>query len=112
VLVLLIAHLIAALLAPLLVSRLGSRAFYLLALVPAAGFGWALTQTGTILDGRALVEVYPWVPSLDVDVALRVTQVPEPAAGPLAAAAAATLLRRCRARGDNVLTSRHQPRRS
>jgi len=46
------------------------------------------------------------------DVALRVTQVPEPAAGPLAAAAAATLLRRCRARGDNVLTSRHQPRRS
>jgi len=73
VLVLLIAHLIAALLAPLLVSRLGSRAFYLLALVPAAGFGWALTQTGTILDGRALVEVYPWVPSLDVDVALRVT---------------------------------------
>jgi len=73
VLVLLIAHLIAALLAPLLVSRLGSRAFYLLALVPAAGFGWALTQTGTILDGRALVEVYPWVPSLDVDLALRVT---------------------------------------
>jgi multicomponent Na+:H+ antiporter subunit A len=73
VLVLLIAHLVAAPLAPILVRRLGSRAFYALAVVPAAGLGWALGHTAAIVDGRALVEVYPWVPYLDTDLALRVT---------------------------------------
>jgi multicomponent Na+:H+ antiporter subunit A len=73
VLVLLIAHLIAACVAPILVRRHGPRTFYLLAFVPAAGFTWALGHIAAILDGRALVEVYPWVPSLDVDLALRVT---------------------------------------
>jgi multicomponent Na+:H+ antiporter subunit A len=76
VLVLLIAHLIAASLAPVLVRWLGLRAFYALAVVPAAGVGWALTHTAAILDGRAVVEVYPWVPRLDVDLALRVTTLP------------------------------------
>ena len=49
-LVLLLLHLLAALLAPLLVRWWGPRAFYPLALVPAAAFGWALTRTA---DGAA-----------------------------------------------------------
>jgi multicomponent Na+:H+ antiporter subunit A len=73
VLVLLVAHLIAAALAPALVGRLGRRAFYVLAAAPAAGLGWALAHLAAIADGRVMVEVYPWVPRLRADLALRVT---------------------------------------
>ncbi|GAA3383268.1 Na+/H+ antiporter subunit A [Cryptosporangium minutisporangium] len=72
-LVLLVVHLIAASLAPLLVQRLGLRAFYLLATVPAAAVAWALAHTAGMLDGRAVVEVYPWVRQLQIDLALRMT---------------------------------------
>jgi multicomponent Na+:H+ antiporter subunit A len=72
-LVLLAAHLVAALLAPSLVRLLGRRAFYLLAVVPAAAMGWALTHTAAMRDGRAVAEVYPWAGQLDVELALRMT---------------------------------------
>jgi hypothetical protein len=55
-LVLLLAHLVAALVAPSLVRRLGLRAFYLLATVPAAGLGWALTHTRQMRDGDAIAD--------------------------------------------------------
>jgi multicomponent Na+:H+ antiporter subunit A len=74
-LVLLAGHLIAALLAPVLVRWLGLRAFYLLALVPAAGLGWALTRTAAVRDGRAVAEVYPWVEQLGVELAFRMTSL-------------------------------------
>ncbi|SBT38115.1 Na+/H+ antiporter subunit A [Micromonospora narathiwatensis] len=72
-LVLLILHLVAALLAPLLVRRWGPRACYPLALAPAATFGWAVAHTGTVRTGGAVVETYPWIADLQLDVALRVT---------------------------------------
>lgn len=72
-LVLLILHLVAALLAPPLVRRWGPRACYPLALAPAAALGWALARTPTVRDGGALVETRPWVPALHLDVALRLT---------------------------------------
>ncbi|MCW3813391.1 Na+/H+ antiporter subunit A [Micromonospora sp. DR5-3] len=72
-LVLLILHLLAALLAPLLVRWWGPRACYPLALAPAAAFGWAVAHTGAIRDGGAVVETYPWIAELQLDVALRVT---------------------------------------
>lgn len=72
-LVLLILHLAAALSAPPLVRRWGRRAFYLLAMAPAAAFGWALAATPTVRQGGAVVETYPWIPQLNLDVALRVT---------------------------------------
>ncbi|MEU3455442.1 Na+/H+ antiporter subunit A [Micromonospora sp. NPDC006766] len=72
-LVLLILHLVAALLAPQLVKKWGPRACYPLALAPAATFGWAVAHTGTIRAGGAVVETYPWVEELSLDVALRVT---------------------------------------
>ncbi|MGC4895819.1 Na+/H+ antiporter subunit A [Micromonospora sp. DT31] len=75
-LVLLILHLVAALLAPLLVRRWGPRACLLLALAPAATAGWAVAHTGAVRDGGAVVETYSWVPQLQLDVALRVTTLP------------------------------------
>jgi multicomponent Na+:H+ antiporter subunit A len=74
-LVLLTGHLIAALLAPVLVRWLGPRAFYLLAIVPAAGLGWALAHTAAMRDGHAVVEVYPWVAQLDLELAFRMTSL-------------------------------------
>ncbi|WBB70325.1 Na+/H+ antiporter subunit A [Micromonospora sp. WMMD812] len=72
-LVLLILHLVAALLAPLLVRWWGPRACYPLALAPAAAFGWALARTPAVRDGGAVVETYPWIGQLGLDVALRLT---------------------------------------
>ncbi|MEU5720410.1 Na+/H+ antiporter subunit A [Micromonospora sp. NPDC047738] len=72
-LVLLILHLAAALLAPLLVRWWGPRACYALALAPAAAFGWAVAHTGAVRHGGAVVETYPWIAQLQLDVALRVT---------------------------------------
>ncbi|MFG2055010.1 Na+/H+ antiporter subunit A [Micromonospora sp. NPDC048930] len=72
-LVLLILHLVAALLAPLLVRWWGPRACYPLALAPAATVGWAVAHTGAVRDGGAVVETYPWIPQLQLDLALRVT---------------------------------------
>jgi multicomponent Na+:H+ antiporter subunit A len=76
VLVLLTAHLAAAVAAPTLVRRLGSRAFYLLAIVPAAGFAWALAHTSAMRDGGAVSEIYPWARQLHLELALRMTTLP------------------------------------
>ncbi len=70
-LALLLLHLVAAVLGPVLVRRWGRNAFLVLALVPAAAFGWVLTRLATVTDGAAVTETVPWVPSLDLEVALR-----------------------------------------
>ncbi|HWS38378.1 MAG TPA: Na+/H+ antiporter subunit A [Actinoplanes sp.] len=67
-LILLGAHLVAAVLAPLLVRFLGPRAFYLLATVPLAVFGWAAANVG----GPPREWIIPWVPDLGLSLALRV----------------------------------------
>ncbi|MFI7435012.1 Na+/H+ antiporter subunit A [Micromonospora haikouensis] len=72
-LVLLILHLVAALVAPLLVRWWGPRACYPLALAPAAAFGWAVARAPAVRDGGAVVEAYPWVPQLRLELALRLT---------------------------------------
>ncbi|SCL33353.1 multisubunit sodium/proton antiporter, MrpA subunit /multisubunit sodium/proton antiporter, MrpB subunit [Micromonospora pallida] len=71
--VLLILHLVAALLAPLLVRWWGRRACYPLALAPAAAFGWAVARTPAVRDGGALAETHPWIRHLELDLALRLT---------------------------------------
>ncbi|MFC7534073.1 Na+/H+ antiporter subunit A [Actinoplanes sp. GCM10030250] len=65
-LVLLLLHAAAAIAAVPLVRALGNRALYLLALVPASAAGWAAATTGQVRT-----ETYPWVPHLDVSLALR-----------------------------------------
>ncbi|MDG4759451.1 Na+/H+ antiporter subunit A [Micromonospora sp. WMMD710] len=72
-LVLLILHLVAALAAPLLVRWWGTRACYPLALAPAAAFCWAVARTPAVDDGGTVVETYPWIGQLGLDIALRLT---------------------------------------
>ncbi|WP_127502768.1 Na+/H+ antiporter subunit A [Actinoplanes solisilvae] len=64
-LAILVLHAAAALLAPALVRRIGNNALYVLALVPAATFTWALVRRPPV------AETYPWVPHLGMDLALR-----------------------------------------
>ncbi len=69
--VILIAHALAALAAPELVKRLGRKAFLPLALVPAGAVVWAVWHTGAISDGGARYEVYSWVPAIQMELAFR-----------------------------------------
>ena len=61
---LVLAHFVAAGVAPLLVARLGRRAFLALALVPAAACAWALTHSEPISQGGVLSASMQWAPSL------------------------------------------------
>lgn len=70
-LLLLAAHLGAALAAPALVRWLGWRAFLVLALVPASAVVWALRWTTAVRDGAGPVETRTWVPQLQLDLAFR-----------------------------------------
>jgi len=72
-LVLLALQLGAASIAPVLVRRWGRRAYLPLALVPAAAVGWAVAAAPHVRRGGAVVETYPWVPGLGLELALRVT---------------------------------------
>jgi multicomponent Na+:H+ antiporter subunit A len=69
VLALVLAHFVAAIGAPALVSVLGRRAFLLLALVPAAAVGWAVVRSGAVADSAVQTEVVRWVPTLGLDLA-------------------------------------------
>ena len=55
--------------APALVRRIGSNAFYVMALAPAATTVWALTQTADV-HGPGVTETMTWVPSLGLDITL------------------------------------------
>ncbi|MEO9325606.1 Na+/H+ antiporter subunit A [Nocardioides sp. C4-1] len=63
-LALVLAHGLAAAVAPGLVRRLGRRAFLVLALVPLAAVVWAVAQSATVLDGGVVVQSTEWIPSL------------------------------------------------
>jgi multicomponent Na+:H+ antiporter subunit A len=66
---LVLAHFVAAAAAPVLVRRVGRRAFLLLALVPLVSFVWALVHTASTADGAVQSQVVPWVPALDLELA-------------------------------------------
>lgn len=67
-LALLIAHLAAALVAPVLASRLGRRAFLVLALVPASAAVWALAHTDAVVSGNGPTTNVSWLPSLGLNL--------------------------------------------
>ncbi len=67
----LVAHIVAAASAPALVSRLGRRAFWVLALAPASAVVYALVHTGDVLGGTGPVQVVEWVPALGLQLAFR-----------------------------------------
>ncbi|MCU1572922.1 MAG: Na+/H+ antiporter subunit [Micrococcaceae bacterium] len=71
--IILAVHFGAALVAPWIFPRLGRRAFYLLAAVPAAAFVWLLFQHGAVYasPAGAPAEVVPWIPQLQLNLAFR-----------------------------------------
>lgn len=71
-LVLVAVHAFAATIAPGLIRLLRQRALYLLAAVPAAAALWAALNVGRIHAGESVVETYPWVPQLGLDLAVRI----------------------------------------
>lgn len=72
-LVLIAAHLVAAALAPVLVTWLRRPALLLLAAVPATGFAWAVAMTGRVRDGGAVEQQVRWVESLGLELSFRLT---------------------------------------
>ena len=71
-LLLIAAQLVAALLAPALVRWWGPRAFFALALVPAATFGWLLAALPRLTAEGAVREQVGWIPTLRLDLDLRI----------------------------------------
>jgi len=59
------------LLLPWFVARIGARAFYIAAILPIAGFVQAAVLTPTVLAGDIPFESYAWIPSLHIDLSMR-----------------------------------------
>lgn len=70
-LLLLAVHLAAAVVAPVLVRWMGRKAFWVLALAPAAAAAWALSWTSRVQAGNGPVESVEWIPVLGLDLTFR-----------------------------------------
>ncbi|WP_419705666.1 Na+/H+ antiporter subunit A [Promicromonospora sp. NFX87] len=70
-LLVLLAHGVLALAAPALVTALGRRAFWVLALGPAGATVYALAQATAVLGGDAPTEHLRWIPALGLAIDLR-----------------------------------------
>ena len=70
-LAILIAFAALALILPLVRRLIGRRVFLVAALVPTAAFVYTLALSGAVVDGGQVVEVVPWVPQLDLAIAVR-----------------------------------------
>jgi len=60
-----------SLLTPLLTRLIGRRVFLVIALLPAAVFGWLLTLLPEIVSGGVVTERVEWIQALDVSLAFR-----------------------------------------
>ncbi len=65
-------HFGVALIAPVLLARLRGRAFFLLALAPAAAFVWTVLQGSAVLGGQVVTETFRWISALGIDVSFRI----------------------------------------
>ena len=70
-LLILLAHLAAALAAPKAVAKWGRRVFLVLALAPASAAIWALLNTEAMLAGEASEAIFDWIPSLGLKAGFR-----------------------------------------
>ncbi|WP_111720503.1 Na+/H+ antiporter subunit A [Homoserinimonas sp. OAct 916] len=70
-LVVLAAFFVVAALIPILAGRLGNRIFYLTALVPIGAFAVVVLAAPTVLAGGVLTEGFQWIPTLNLEFALR-----------------------------------------
>ncbi|MFS0894847.1 Na+/H+ antiporter subunit A [Microbacterium sp. 179-I 3D3 NHS] len=69
-LMLLAVFLLGSLLMPVLVRWLGSQAFIIAALIPAAAFAHALVRTPQVIDGPAPFAAVPWIPQLGLELSM------------------------------------------
>ncbi|MGY5765623.1 Na+/H+ antiporter subunit A [Brachybacterium sp. DNPG3] len=67
----LLAHLVAALVAPVLVRKLGRNAFYPLAAVPGASAVWLALQGPVGLAEAPMERSVPWIPEFGIELAFR-----------------------------------------
>ncbi|WP_159500422.1 Na+/H+ antiporter subunit A [Microbacterium sp. 18062] len=70
-LVLLAAFALVPLLLPWLAHRIGARAFYVAAVLPAIAFGYTLWLAPEVLGGSIPFESYDWIPSLGIALSMR-----------------------------------------
>ncbi len=56
---------------PWLVSRIGARAFYVAAALPALAFAHALALAPAVFAGDIPFEEYRWIPAIDVSLSMR-----------------------------------------
>lgn len=70
-LVLLAAFAVIPLALPWLVGRIGSRAFFVAALLPVVAFVHAAMATPEVIAGRVPAESLPWIPQLGIDLSMR-----------------------------------------
>ncbi|WP_104138282.1 MULTISPECIES: Na+/H+ antiporter subunit A [unclassified Cryobacterium] len=68
----LLAFVVLSVLTPWLTRHLGTRVFYLIALLPAGAFAYTLTQTATVTAGGAVTQSIPWIPQLGISLSFRV----------------------------------------
>ncbi|TFC27360.1 Na+/H+ antiporter subunit A [Cryobacterium sp. TMT1-3] len=68
----LLAFIAVSVLTPWLTRYLGTRVFYLIALLPAGAFVYTLTQTATVTAGGAVTQSIPWIPQLGISLSFRV----------------------------------------
>ena len=67
----LIVFVVAAILAPVLTRWMGTRVFYLLALVPAFGVAQTIIRSSDILAGTIVRESFSWVPQIGLSLSVR-----------------------------------------
>ncbi|HEU4807839.1 MAG TPA: Na+/H+ antiporter subunit A [Homoserinimonas sp.] len=67
----LVVFVVAAILAPILTRWLGTRVFYLLALVPVFGLVESVSRASAVLDGDTVRETFSWIPQLGLSVSVR-----------------------------------------
>ncbi|MDQ1129975.1 Na+/H+ antiporter subunit A [Microbacterium sp. SORGH_AS_0888] len=70
-LVLLAAFALVPLVVPWLVSRLGARAFFFAAALPAIAFVHTAAQAPVVLAGGVPYETFEWIPGLDIQLSMR-----------------------------------------
>ncbi len=70
--VIVIAHVVVALCAPWLARTVGARGYLIMAVVPAAAFGWLLTLAPAITAGESYLESYSWIGRLGVAIDFRI----------------------------------------
>ncbi|MFB7556140.1 Na+/H+ antiporter subunit A [Streptomyces brevispora] len=74
---LIVCHFVLAACAHPLVRRLGTRAFVVLALPPAATTCWAFAQWDTAASGASVTWSWKWIPAYDVSLGLRLDALAE-----------------------------------